>query len=498
MTSSRSSSRTETFLFYLLACVAACIAFDNQSLWIDEAQTALKAIPPTLHGLWQALDSEHNSNMQLPFYMLWVWGWARVFGVSELAIRLANLPWFLLSIFAIHRSLRRYPDLRRATILVFCIHPFVWYYLNEARPYIMELSGALLTTGALFDALDSTEALPASWWWQLGAGFVILCGAGLLGVPWAIAVTIFLLFQPRVWTSLRAGIPALLICCPILFGLALYFLWTIKQNIAAGERAMNVASMVSVFYDQLGFAGLGPGRAALRPKTLANTGTVPLSPLKEFILPIALLAIPLAWALLAALWKRFGLRPARFQAVLLLAISPATLVFALGYIRHTRMLSRHLTPLFPFLLMAEGVAILLLWKNGRVLSRSAAVLIVVALLVSSLELRFAFRHSKDDYRSAAAVAIDDLSHGKTVWWVASAEAGAYYRVPLTSTGVPGAAQFVWGNTPSNVNPPPDMIFFSKPDLSDGAGIIAAFMAANHYQQAASWQNISLWQKPGSP
>jgi hypothetical protein len=164
------------------------------------------------------------------------------------------------------------------------------------------------------------------------------------------------------------------------------------------------------------------------------------------------------------------------------------------------MLSRHLTPLFPFLLLAEAAAVLFLWRSAKPLSRAAVLLIFAALSLSSLELRFAFRHSKDDYRSAAAAAIQGLQRGETVWWAAPSEAATYYRVPLTWSETPRAAQYVWGvwgYAPSLYGPLPDLIFFSKPDISDPDGIVASFLSANHYRCIATWQNIACWRKPAS-
>ena len=189
-----SSSRPRSLaplLFALLGCAVACVAISSQSFWIDEAETALKAIQPTLGAWWQALYIEHNSNLQLPLYMLYAWGWARLFGVSELALHAANIPWFFLGLFAIAHSLRRQPGLRNAALLVYCLHPFVWYYLDEARPYLMQLSGALLVAGSLFTALDEPDqAHSSSWWWLFAAGLTILCGAGVLGHPKVVGVRV--------------------------------------------------------------------------------------------------------------------------------------------------------------------------------------------------------------------------------------------------------------------------------------------------------------------
>jgi len=478
-------------LFAILACMVACVAVSSQSLWVDEAQTALKAIPPTLHGWWDALDTEHNSNMQLPLYMLYIWGWARLFGVSEIALRAANIPWFFLGFFAIAHFLRRHPGLRTATLLLFCLHPFVWYYLDEARPYIMQLSGALLVAGALFEALDQPPELSAGWWWLLGAGFTLLCGAGLLGAPWVVAVTILLLTLPAFRRSLgRTGRGALVFFLPVLGLLAAYFAWTARQNIGTGALPMNLASVLSIPYEQLGFLGLGPGRSDLRDNSLRTA--------LPFLPPLLVLGIPLIAALILAARSRFGLSPGRFVSLLVLCAVPTLLVMTVGAFRDARILARHLTPLFPFILLAEAFALLLLWRSGRPLARVAAVLVVAALTASSLEVRFAFRHSKDDYRSASASAIHTLAQGRTLWWAAEEEGGEYYHLPLWHEELPGYG--LWGyNVPAHFTAPPDEIYMSKPDLSDPTGGISAFIAANHYQPVpVPWHNFRLWRKPPPP
>ncbi len=484
--------RSPSLLFFaLLACVVACVSVSRQSFWIDEVQTALKTLPPTLGGWWRALDGEHTSNMQLPLYMLYIWGWARVFGVSEIILRAGNIPWFFLGLFGIFYFLRRHAGLRSAALLLYCVHPFVWYYLNEARPYIMQLSGALLVGGALFALLDEPDQPPPpAWWWLLCAGLFILCGAGLLGVPWAVAYMIPMIRRAGFRQSItRTGRGALLVFIPLLALLLAYLGWTVKENVGTGYLSMNVASMLSVFYEQLGFLGLGPGRDALR------AGSV--STLKPYLLPLFLLGLPLACGLIFALRRRFGLPPKLLAAILVIAASPVCLIFALGFLRHARILGRHLTPLFPFILLAEAYALLVLWRSGRVLGRVAAVLIAAALLVSSLETRFGARHAKDDYREAAAAAAAALEQGKTVWWCASRDGAIYYNVPIATEETAGAALWTYG-VPAQYSAPPDEIFMTKSDLSDARGTLAAFIAARGYRLAGRWQAFTLWEKPASP
>ena len=39
--------------------------------------------------------AEKMSDLQMPLYMAYVWGWARLFGAEEWVLRAANLPWFI-------------------------------------------------------------------------------------------------------------------------------------------------------------------------------------------------------------------------------------------------------------------------------------------------------------------------------------------------------------------------------------------------------------------
>ncbi len=492
-----SPARSRTpILLALLVCAVACVAVSSQSLWIDEAETATKVIQPTLPGCWHALYQEHISNLQMPLYFIYAWGWVRLFGVSEFALRAANIPWFFLGFFAIAHFLRGHPGIRDATLLLYCLHPFVWYYLNEARPYIMQLSGALLVAGCMFAALDesgqsgkSDGPFTASWWWFLGAGLILLCGPTMTGLPWAIGVAILLGVRPNFWKSMRRrGLPALAVSLPLLAALALYYAWTIKVHVGTGYLPMTVASNLAALYEQFGFLGLGPGRTVLR--------AVSIGALRPYFLPLALLALPLAWGLLLAGRRRFGLAPASFTAVLLLVGLCVCFVIAFGYLRHARILARHLTPLFPFLLLAQACAMLMLWKNGRFPGRAAAALLLAMLVLSSLEVRFAYRHSKDDYRSAAAAANRALAQGKTVWWAADTDGANYYHLPLAADS-PGAARLADKLHP-DFSTPPDQIYLSKPDLFDPTGATVAFAAAHGYRRAAQWQSFTVWEKPPSP
>src|ERR1035438_6075992 len=50
-----------TVLAIAAVVVVGCVGISGRSLWIDEACTATKAVPPTLGGWWQALSQDQRS-----------------------------------------------------------------------------------------------------------------------------------------------------------------------------------------------------------------------------------------------------------------------------------------------------------------------------------------------------------------------------------------------------------------------------------------------------
>src|SRR5438046_2892386 len=125
------------------------LAISNQSLWIDEASAAYKAQQPALRGWWEEMVTQKGSDLQMPLYMIWLWLCEKIFGSSEVALRAINLIWFLPAIAVVARSLSRERALQFAAVLATAFSPFTWYYLNEARPYVMQMSASLVLVSTL-------------------------------------------------------------------------------------------------------------------------------------------------------------------------------------------------------------------------------------------------------------------------------------------------------------------------------------------------------------
>ena len=451
-----------------LAVLVGALAVTNQSLWIDEGAAALKAMEPTLSGWWHNLRSEGNSNLQLLGELFWLWGWVKIFGASEIALRASNIPFFAGGVLALAWGLGPRRRLQTAVVLLALTNAFLWYYLSEARPYLVLFGFASLTAACLFRVVCAPkESLESAAWFRLFClGIIGLCATSMIAVPWALGAIGAVLYWsgPRAVArcALRQKISSLLLTAA-LAGLALYYFWTLRL----GARASDVGrtgwmNTVFIFYELLGLGGLGPGRLALR--------AIGPDALRAF-LPLLVVGAGTLLALLlpalVTLRSRTKWRHIFFFALAVAA--PFLLVIAAGISGHVRLLGRHLTPLLPFLLafLAFGldtfISATVRWK------RILAVGFLTVFLISALAIRLDPRFRRDDYRTAAAIARDAIHSGQSVWWLADVSTGLYYQVPFASP------QLTIGSDLPGPNAPPDVVIYSKPDIYDSSGFVRPYL-----------------------
>jgi len=113
------------------------------------------------------------------------------------------------------------------------------------------------------------------------------------------AVTLLLAMLPNVRRSFsRAVVPAM-VFVPLMILMGIYFAWTFQEKARNAYLLMTVPSMFSVFYELFGFLGLWSGRNELRVHSISST--------PPFLVPLALFAILLAYGLVVAARRRFGL-----------------------------------------------------------------------------------------------------------------------------------------------------------------------------------------------
>jgi hypothetical protein len=475
------------------ALLALLVAVSTQSLWIDEAIAAKFAMCPTFSAWFHSLAAARGSDPQMPLYLLWLWSWDKIFGHGEYALRMAGYPFLALGVIAF--------SWRRPACALACgLSAFAWYYANEARPYSMQIGLSLAIIGSAMRLAEGRLTPRSEMVWQM---ILVLSGTILgmiymLGMFWTAAYWTFCLLcipSLRRREVLKKTLPAWLGAFSLLLVAGCYYLWTLKVGARATDvGATDFRNVFFDFYELLGFGGLGPGRLEIRESGLA--AFMPYAPWLAFygIFLAAVFFIGLKCLFQKLGWKRGTL-------VLLLALAAAAFILGVGVEKHFRVLGRHLTPMLPLLLWIVSEGVQSLWQKRGLIGRIIITGWAVLALGSCLEYRFAVRHAKDDYRSAAAVARNALKQHQIVWWNADGVSAWYYGVSVGDPNIPvspssGEAMYLFD--PSLVllqsSAAPDLVIASKPDIYDANGRLNAYLQANHYRREQTLPAFEIWEK----
>lgn len=486
-----------------LGILVGFAAVSSQSLWIDEANSAIKAITPNWQAFVSLMAVEKGSDLQMPLYMVLLWLWEKVTGPSEFALRSLNILLFVLAIaWTACRT-----QVSKATRIWFvglaCVSPMVWTYLNEARPYILQFLGAALLMSALVNLTGrgrnvspkTSNAVVAA------IGAFILCGASLLGVIFTfffgIAFSVLWLKAERLGTTLRRpAFQVLFVIVGLLFaGLGVYYVWTLSLGAGASNIGRtNAFSLMFCGYEFFGFTGVGPGRTDLR---IAG-GKALVRHARE------LLAYSIAWCLwVLACWPVIGRRTLldikKFNIILGAVVLCLTTIIVLGVVANFRILGRHLIPLLPFALLSVAAISSEAFASASPVQRLGILFLPIAMLTSSLFLRFSPIHAKDDYRGAASVAAHFLQQGKVVWWAADGAGANYYSLhPITLEGTASSSgnNLFFANSRSadylQSLPVPNLVILSKTDIYDAKGTLRNYLERGQFQILQRLSAMTLW------
>ena len=488
----------------LAVVVLAALMPSAESLWIDETSTVRFAEQATLSDFAALFHAEKGSEVQMPLGMLAFWGWQKLAGSSEWALRALNIGWTLLAAWALFLTGKR---LRLPLLpLWFIVQPFLWYYANEARPYVMQIAGSAWLLHGMITAVQ-TRAAGSSWAASFLLGALLMAGASLLGaVPLFSAVVLtgggLMILRAR---PSRAALLILGLGVLLLAPLGLYYLHTLKQG-AGGAKIWTVGGVNAAFagYELAGFSGLGPGRLEIREAARAGTAAL-LGVLKPFGPGLAALAF--LYAVLGVRLKN-AFPPARSPALALTLLQAGltlALLAAAALLVKFPFWGRHLAPVLPC------VAVLIAWCADRLArdfsgspqARLVPALLFTLLLASSLSLRFADRHRKDDYRLAVGIAREALGEGLQVGWAADEVTARYYRAPFDAPRGPGRLYALHPGQPDLfaadlAGPAPDLVILSKPDLFDPQGRLAGWLRDQRYERRYHLHGFVVWAKPSRP
>ena len=438
----------------------------------------------------------------MPGYMILLWIWEKALGPSEYGLRALNIPTFMGAITVICFGLRTSFQRKLLFVILTCSSAFLWAYLDEARPYIMEFFGSTLVLTGLYNLLScsSRETVTGD------SSFVIIGLLSLIAVSLStiffvcIFGTIFLLVLYRNYqlTDLhqRAVLIVILLVSLTIGGvIGVYYFWTL--HIGAKASSVGVTNFTSILfccYELIGFMGLGPDRATLRE--------MPFIALKQYLPAITLYATAGICVFLVCITS-IRLKDKESHKCVSVLIFAAFLgifmMFLLGIGTHFRVLGRHLMPAFPFLIFALATGCdKALCKYRRLAWCSISVFVVLSLF-SCLQFRCSGRHAKDDYRNAAVFAKASLASGGRVWWGADPAGAEYYGLPI---GKPDEGGTIDPNFAVNVIGiseivrdaihPPCVVILSKEDIYDPSGSLRTWMDKHHFMIGYQFPSFKVY------
>ena len=453
----------------------------RESLWIDEAGSAVKTLASTPSGVWQELWAEKNSNLHLPIYHYYLWASSKILGHSEAALRWGNVPWILIGFtFMLLGAGRAEIGPAQTTWLALFLvtNPFIFYYTNEVRPYAMQFGLAAAAFTGMMRILAGDRH--SGWAWSMAWGTVLLAWTTIYGLAYWL-INLFWWFcrpRPKEQGVDRPRFPAFLF-----WGGASalgFHAWVVIQGASASPVGKTGwASLAYAVCEWTGATGFLPGRADLR------SGLLPAWP--GFLLPAFTVFLCLTLFFLG--WRH---APKSAAGALLPAawFLPGLGIVISGVWKKFRVLGRHFTPVSPaffwFLSFCPASPPQQLW------TRCAGITLLALWVWSDVRLATLPEHRKDDYRAAAHFIRQNRLAGETVWWAADDAGARFYG--LTDYKQMANA----GNADLSAASRPDWIVLSKTDVYDGRGALREYIGENGGQRAAGFQSFLIYRFPAAP
>jgi hypothetical protein len=217
----KQSTALSHYRLYVLAFAVVYLVLFSLAIptFVDEANSFNLATEKSLPHLFSALRA--GADGSFPLYALVVYGWEKVFGASELSLRLNSGLFILLFIWHSSRRLERYfgPAAMALALLFLLSNKIFVYYALQARFYGLSFFLFSLCYWSSWDLLENkTVSLRCRLWHALMCG--LLCLSHPLGLVYTFILgAIYLAFSALVKRLSLAN------CLAFLGGPAMFLVW---------------------------------------------------------------------------------------------------------------------------------------------------------------------------------------------------------------------------------------------------------------------------------
>jgi hypothetical protein len=472
------------FWSLLIALCLLPFTISNDSLWLDEFMVVDYKMFNDFRSFLEAFIECRDSSLQMPGYFISSWLVGNYVSWSEWIMRGQNLFWGLGAIFSMALLGKKVSVSWLPCLL--SIHPYFWYYMNEARPYAMTIGASCWLATACFFVYEE-NGKQKLWWVILFISAWLSCSASMLNViPCAIAISVLYWVLIKKGAKFREIVKPALTALPLFIVLGLYYLWTLKVGAGGAIKwKPGIASVGMSVLELMGTNGLMISKLELRKLGLSSS----------YYLIFLKCALPILWSVtcyLGLFWfKHKSHISERFNINKRICLSVITgsfmMLLILALMKEWPFWGRHFAGVFSFVIILIGLAL-----NKHILashdSKIAIIIIlffVTFLLASSWSIRFSKEHAKESYREAANYARQFTEAGKKIWWCAYRGGAHYYGIDIFDGNIvktgKGIKEWRDGDFPYENIESPEAIFLSRTDVYDPRGKVISYIEKNNYR-----------------
>jgi uncharacterized membrane protein len=428
-------------LIIVASVVVRFFRLGSWELWLDEAYSALLANMPFKQMLQYIMGDVHP-----PLFYVLLWGWVRLAGDSEMALRLFSVVLFSIGSLVFFLAVRQWLGARSAAFAtsLLVLSPILFVYSLEVRMYMLTVYSVIAVLGIHRVVTSETNR---SWFLLVVYGFAaaLVYETHYLGLfviaafflDWLIATR----FQPS--QLLRLGFAGLV-------ALALIAPWMPVMFHQRAEKLSEARALTAGYEDPTALTfHQAPTQPTLRGQLRASlyaAGVAIGVYLTHSIIVLMLMGLPLVLALLGVLYLALtGDRVCR------LFVIAGVFLFA-GVVFLGLKQPRYFLPILPFLFLAIARAIQVYQCSRWRLTARAVGALVLLVYTASFISQATMVHPRPWSQLVASVAhnyqphdmvIFDVLYGQVIFDYYARQAGFHPR----ESGFPDSIYEWWKRQP---------------------------------------------------
>lgn len=185
-------NKLQTIIGFIIftGAIMRLLFLNKEGLWYDEALTALSLKMPFIDMIKERLDAGHS-----PLYFIILYPFAKLFGISELVMRLPSVAASILSLYVFYLLAKKlFKDDKAVLIstLFFALSSLSIYFAQEARMYAMCTFIALLSFYYLIISIDEKKT---KYWILYGVFTLLLFYLNASTVPLIFAQIFYIVYK---------------------------------------------------------------------------------------------------------------------------------------------------------------------------------------------------------------------------------------------------------------------------------------------------------------